>query len=157
MSEADAALPPASSASALDLAEDGGAQIVTTSSPPYPIVAVNQSWVALCGFTRAEALGETCKLIQGPQTSLAVLSALHAALAQHKPITVRGTLTAPEFEMHSSNSLQCMGRGCEGVACHMSHACRRGECTPSCCVARSHVGNPESLACVPCGASFVRV
>jgi len=63
--------------------------VLTSPEPPLSIVAVNQAWVDLCGFTRAEAIGRTCRMIQGPETSLAVLGDLHTAIAQKRATTVR--------------------------------------------------------------------
>lgn len=65
------------------------AQILTLSSPPYAIVAVNQACVDLCGYTSAEAIGRTCRFLQGPATSRAVLSDLHTAIARKRRITVQ--------------------------------------------------------------------
>ena len=51
---------------------------------------VNQPWVNLCGYSSAEAIGRTCRIIQGPETSLPVLADLHAAVSQKRATTVRG-------------------------------------------------------------------
>lgn len=57
------------------------AQIFTEAAPPFKICHANNAWTQLCGFTVAEALGKTCKILQGPETSAESLRELHAGLA----------------------------------------------------------------------------
>ena len=45
------------------------AVVVTEPFAPFLIVHVNPAWVALCGYTAAEAIGETCAILEGPLTS----------------------------------------------------------------------------------------
>jgi PAS domain S-box-containing protein len=33
------------------------------------IKGVNNAWVQLCGYTAAEAIGQTCKILQCPETA----------------------------------------------------------------------------------------
>jgi len=76
----------------LDVALNGSAeecQVFTSALPPYRIVAVTPAWTRLCGYTEAEALGQTCKMLQGPATSPKVLEKLHSALREERPCAVR--------------------------------------------------------------------
>ena len=65
------------------------AQIFTRAAPPFEITHVNDAWVNLCGFSREEAVGKTCRILQGAETSVESLRALHAAVASRATITVR--------------------------------------------------------------------
>ena len=56
---------------------------------------VNQAWVELCGYTSAEAVGRTCRILQGPETSLPILSDLHAAITKRRSTVVRGQPCTP--------------------------------------------------------------
>ena len=49
----------------------------------------------LCGYTSAEAVGRTCRILQGPETSLPVLSDLHAAITKRRSTVVRGQPCTP--------------------------------------------------------------
>ena len=65
------------------------ARILTQPAPPYLIMGVNRQWEALCGWTAHEVLGQTCKILQGPETCREALSELHAAVRDRRPILVR--------------------------------------------------------------------
>ena len=67
------------------------AQVFTLGAPPYRIVHVNEAWTHLCGFTSAEAVGQTCKIMQGPATEPDNLRQLHALIRDMKPARVRLT------------------------------------------------------------------
>ena len=43
----------------------------------------------LTGFTRDEAIGNTCRMLQGPATCSQALGALEAALKRRQPLTLR--------------------------------------------------------------------
>ncbi|KAJ1640439.1 hypothetical protein T492DRAFT_930200 [Pavlovales sp. CCMP2436] len=43
--------------------------VVTAAASPFHIIAVNDAWSAMCGYTHSEALGNTLAMIQGPSTS----------------------------------------------------------------------------------------
>ncbi|KAG8461978.1 hypothetical protein KFE25_013997 [Diacronema lutheri] len=52
-----------------DLEHDPRPIVVTAANrPTFTIVAVNEKWVELCGFSHAEAIGNSLSLIQGPRT-----------------------------------------------------------------------------------------
>ena len=67
------------------------AQVFTLGAPPYRIVHVNTAWTRLCGFSASEAIGQTCKIMQGPATEREALGKLHALLWDRKPARVRLT------------------------------------------------------------------
>mmetsp|Transcript_45815 Transcript_45815/g.141281 ORF Transcript_45815/g.141281 Transcript_45815/m.141281 type:complete len:382 (-) Transcript_45815:197-1342(-) len=63
--------------------------IVTLASPPFVIYHINELWCRLCGYTESEALGQTCRILQGPETCRATLASLHAAATSGRDIEVR--------------------------------------------------------------------
>jgi len=65
------------------------AQVFTLAAPPFKIVHVNPAWCLLCGWQSAEAIGLTCNILQGPETSPDALRELHGAIDARRPITVR--------------------------------------------------------------------
>jgi len=94
------------------------ALVVTTVDPPFTIEHVNTSWVRLCGYTPAEAVGGTLKLLQGPLTSDVELQKLHATLSNLGRASVRLTnytksgepflhtlLVEPVSDQYDSNAL----------------------------------------------------
>ena len=64
------------------------AQIFTLADPPFVITHVNDAWVLLCGYSRAEAVGNTCRILQGPETGGEALNSLHLAARARRPISV---------------------------------------------------------------------
>jgi len=64
-------------------------QVFTHVAYPFKIVHVNQAWTQLCGYSKEEAQGLTCKILQGPRTSIDTLRALHASLDVQRPVKVR--------------------------------------------------------------------
>jgi len=56
------------------------AVVVCKAEPPFSIVAVNTEWSSLCGYSAAEALGCTTKLLQGSLTNYEKASKLAADL-----------------------------------------------------------------------------
>ena len=62
---------------------------MTKGEAPWHILNVNRRWCNLTGFTPEEALGKTCRMLQGPATCANALAALEAALQQKKPLTLR--------------------------------------------------------------------
>jgi len=70
-------------------AASADARIITRSLPSLEIVHVNQAWVNLCGFTSNDALGKTCRILQGPSSSPDALCELHKAIRDLRPTVVR--------------------------------------------------------------------
>ncbi len=66
--------------------------LITEAEPqdePGPrIVYVNDAFVRRTGYTRAEAIGQTTRILQGPKTSRQELDRLRAALREWQPIRV---------------------------------------------------------------------
>jgi len=57
------------------------AMIVTETRPPFRIVAVNEAWEGLCGYTKEEAEGSTiAQLLQGPETDHCAATSLISQL-----------------------------------------------------------------------------
>jgi PAS domain S-box-containing protein len=63
------------------LDEDPRPMIITEIKSPYRIVAVNEAWENLCGYTREECKGRSVgKLLQGPETDMKNVTALLSKL-----------------------------------------------------------------------------
>lgn len=67
------ASPPLPTNLAQALLEEKNACVVTTATAPHTIVHVNEAWEQLCGFSKVEALHESLRLIQGPETNRTLL------------------------------------------------------------------------------------
>ena len=65
------------------------AAVVTEPTPPFRITNVNARWCNLCGFSIEEALGQTLRMLQGPNTCRSTLQALRTAAVAGTPVTVR--------------------------------------------------------------------
>ena len=64
-------------------------QVFARADPPYEITSVNTAWTQLCGWPEDEAVGLTCSILQGPETSRETLRCMHDALRNRCGITVR--------------------------------------------------------------------
>ena len=64
------------------------AQIITKADPPFVITHVNDTWVHLCGYSREEAVGQTSRILQGPETAGDALMSLHLAVKARASISV---------------------------------------------------------------------
>mmetsp|Transcript_2553 Transcript_2553/g.5566 ORF Transcript_2553/g.5566 Transcript_2553/m.5566 type:complete len:304 (-) Transcript_2553:952-1863(-) len=63
------------------LDEDSRAIVVTDTTNPFRIVAVNTAWEELCGYKREECRGRAIgRLLQGPETDMSPVSAMLAKL-----------------------------------------------------------------------------
>ena len=71
------------------------AQVITEAERPYRIVAVNQAWCELCGYGSEEAVGNTCRMLQGPGSCRNTLRALAAACEVRAPLMSRRAHGAP--------------------------------------------------------------
>mmetsp|Transcript_32118 Transcript_32118/g.53084 ORF Transcript_32118/g.53084 Transcript_32118/m.53084 type:complete len:886 (-) Transcript_32118:329-2986(-) len=63
--------------------------VATEVTRPWRIVAVNSRWSELTGYSAAEAIGKTCKLLQCPDTCTTSLAALHHACLLQRPLRIR--------------------------------------------------------------------
>lgn len=87
--EVDGAAPRLLEEAQREAAVSDVAQVFTLATPPFKITHVNNKWVQLCGFSAEEAVGRTCSLIQGPETSVQALYALRMAVAARASVTLR--------------------------------------------------------------------
>ena len=74
-----------------DIVELANDVIVVTESSPISesgpkIVYVNKAFTALTGYTKAEVLGKTPRILQGPNTSAETTYKIRTALAQKSPV-----------------------------------------------------------------------
>jgi len=51
------------------LDDDRRAMVITRRDKPFTIMAVNDPWTKLCGYSQGEAVGKSLAMIQGPKTS----------------------------------------------------------------------------------------
>ena len=63
--------------------------VLTGCTRPFRIEHVNRAWCDLCEYEAHEAIGSTCKILQGSSTSQSTLNALHAAGLKCEAITVK--------------------------------------------------------------------
>jgi hypothetical protein len=64
-------------------------RIVTEAAPPWRVLQVNSEWCSVSGYTEAQWLGNTCRILQGPETCQRTVQVLNDALRAQRPITVR--------------------------------------------------------------------
>ena len=61
-----------------EAASDG--RVITEAAYPYRITYVNDAWITVTGYSRDSIVGNTCKVLQGPDTckrTLQVSTARH--------------------------------------------------------------------------------
>ena len=67
------------------------ARVITSPIAPFRILAVNDAWMGLCGFSELESKSHTLGLLQGPKTDAAILQKLavgaQAGMAQEAVLT----------------------------------------------------------------------
>ena len=51
-----------------------------------PIVLANQAFLDLTGYSADEVIGRNCRFLQGPETDLAAVGLIRAALAEHRTV-----------------------------------------------------------------------
>ncbi len=74
------------------LDEDARPLVITEIKSPYRIVAVNEAWVNLCGYTRNESQGRSVgNLLQGPDTDMKNVTSMLSKLLLGEE--ARATLT----------------------------------------------------------------
>jgi PAS domain-containing protein len=50
-------------------------RVLTEANPPYRIVHVNTAWCQTTGYDPKQLVGNTCKILQGPETCQRTLQA----------------------------------------------------------------------------------
>ena len=74
------------------LAESRGSSqpaVFTRAVYPYSITHANLAWEALCGYTEEEALGKSCKILQGPDTCRETIMHMNNCVSSGLPVSVR--------------------------------------------------------------------
>lgn len=56
--------------------------------PDNPIVACNQAFIQLTGYSREEIIGRNCRFLRGAGTEPAQTEMLRRAIAEHRPVMV---------------------------------------------------------------------
>lgn len=64
-------------------------RVVTEAAPPWRVLQVSSEWCSVTGYTEAQWLGNTCRMLQGPETCQRTVQVLNDALRAQRPITVR--------------------------------------------------------------------
>ena len=82
--------PPGSLHDALEAARSSpDALIFTVAQRPFEITHVNAAWENLCGYSAEEAVGKTCRILQGLDTSREACDMLNTALDRRQGAAVR--------------------------------------------------------------------
>ena len=89
--------------------------IVDATLPDTPLIHVNDAFVALTGYSRAEALGQNCRFLQGPDTDRPQVELLSRQLRAGRPFStvlrnVRRDGTSFWNELHISPVRDPAGR-----------------------------------------------
>ena len=82
--------PPGSLHDALEATRSSpDALIFTVAQRPFEITHVNAAWENLCGYSAEEAVGKTCRILRGLDTSRESCDMLNAALDRRQGAAVR--------------------------------------------------------------------
>jgi PAS domain S-box-containing protein len=69
----------------------GAVSIADVLLPGAPLVFVNEVFLEMCGFSSEEALGRSCRFLQGPETEPEAVASIQACLAAGADCHVRVT------------------------------------------------------------------
>ncbi|ASJ72442.1 chemotaxis protein CheB [Granulosicoccus antarcticus] len=67
-------------------ATDSGISIADARHPDQPLIYVNEAFRNMTGYTSQEILGKNCRLLQGIDTSPAMVEKLHLAIEAQEPV-----------------------------------------------------------------------
>jgi len=67
-------------------AASNGIVISDASLPDYPMIYVNPAFLAMTGYSEAEAVGRNCRFLQGPGTDPSTVRALREAISEKRRI-----------------------------------------------------------------------
>ena len=70
-------------------ASSTGIVISDATQPDQPLAYVNPAFCHLTGYAEAECLGRNCRFLQGPETDLDAVAAIHAAIKDGRSVTQR--------------------------------------------------------------------
>ncbi|MFX5494445.1 PAS domain-containing protein, partial [Acinetobacter baumannii] len=56
------------------------------NKPDNPIIFVNNAFMNMTGYSRAEVVGKNCRFLQGPETDRAVVAQVRQAVAEKREL-----------------------------------------------------------------------
>lgn len=85
---ADAAMSDAAMLAAVVETSGAGLVVADATRPGHPVVYCNRAFLDMIGYEAGEVIGRNCDFLQGPDTDPDTAAAIHAALAEARPLSV---------------------------------------------------------------------